>query len=132
MKAAVQALGHEPDQLEVAITQLVTAAQGRRGGEDLQALGRPHRAARHHRRGGAPTPTRLVYLLQSIDSPQTVDLAVIAAQSMDNPVFYVQMAHARCARSPAGRRARGRARAALAEVDLGPLVHERELEVLRR
>ena len=38
---------------------------------------------------------RLTFLLQSIDTPQTFDLDVVKSQSMDNPVFYVQMAHAR-------------------------------------
>ena len=38
---------------------------------------------------------RLTFLLQSIDSPQTFDLDVVTSQAMDNPVFYVQMAHAR-------------------------------------
>ena len=40
---------------------------------------------------------RLTYLLQSIDTRQTFDLGVLVQQSMDNPVFYVQMAHARMA-----------------------------------
>ena len=38
---------------------------------------------------------RLTYLLQSVDSPQTVDLDLIVAQSNENPVFYVQMANVR-------------------------------------
>ena len=32
-----------------------------------------------------------------MDSPQTVDLAEVASQAMENPVFYVQYAHARIA-----------------------------------
>ena len=50
-----------------------------------------------------PDVARMVFLLQGIDSPQTFDLDVVTAQSMDNPVYYVQYAHARIA--SIGRRA---------------------------
>jgi len=75
---------------------------------------------------------RLTYLLQSIDSRQTVDLALVASQGMDNPVFYVQMAHARIHGI-----ARKAAEAGLVRDPLGDatvlalLTHERELDVLR-
>ena len=39
--------------------------------------------------------TRFTYLLQSVDTKQTFDLELAASKAMDNPVFYVQMAHAR-------------------------------------
>ena len=74
---------------------------------------------------------RITFLLQSMDSPQTVDLAEVASQAMENPVFYVQYAHARIA--SIGRKVAdlGLERAPLADVDLGLLTHERELELLR-
>ena len=50
---------------------------------------------------------------------------------MDNPVFYVQMAHARIRSINRVAAERGVERAPLADVDLAQLVHERELEVLR-
>ena len=66
-----------------------------------------------------------------MDSPQTVDLAEVASQAMENPVFYVQYAHARI--RSIGRKVveRGIERAPLAEADLGLLTHERELDLLR-
>jgi arginyl-tRNA synthetase len=50
---------------------------------------------------------------------------------MDNPVYYVQYAHARIA--SIGRRAqeRGVVRHPIEGVDLGPLTHERELDLMR-
>jgi hypothetical protein len=70
--------------------------------------------------------------LQGIDTAQTFDLDVVTEQSMENPVYYVQYAHARVA-SIARKAARGgcRAPAVGRVVDLAPLVHERELELLR-
>jgi len=130
LKAALQCIGHNPDELEIILGQLVT----------LMRDGQPVRLSK---RAGdlvllsdlldavGPDVARLTFLLQSLDTRQTIDLGVITAQSMDNPVFYVQMAHARI--FGIARRAAevGVERRALADVDLALLTHERELEVLR-
>lgn len=130
MKAAMQALGHDPSDLEVEITQLVDLLQD---GEPLRLSKRAGTVVelRDLLELAGADPTRLTYLLQSIDSRQTVDVSVVVSQGMENPVFYVQMAHARI--HGIARRAveSGIERAPLADVDLGLLVHERELEVLR-
>ncbi len=78
-----------------------------------------------------PDVARMVFLLQGIDSPQTFDLDIVTAQSMDNPVYYVQYAHARIA--SIGRRADGAGvqRQPIESVDLSLLTHEREEELLR-
>ncbi|HEY7437966.1 MAG TPA: arginine--tRNA ligase [Acidimicrobiia bacterium] len=78
-----------------------------------------------------PDVARLTFLLQSIDTAQTFDLDVVTAQSMENPVYYVQYAHARIA--SIGRKAADLhvARKPIDAVDLSPLVHERELDLLR-
>jgi arginyl-tRNA synthetase len=78
-----------------------------------------------------PDVARMTFLLQGIDTAQTFDLDVVTEQSRENPVYYVQYAHARIA--SIGRRAEraGVVRKPLAEVDLSRLVHEREAELLR-
>ena len=78
-----------------------------------------------------PDVARMTFLLQSIDSPQTFDLDVVTSQSMENPVYYVQYAHARIASIERVRTERGIERRPLAAVDLSLLVHDRELELLR-
>lgn len=78
-----------------------------------------------------PDVARLTFLLQGIDTPQTFDLDVVTAQSMENPVYYVQYAHARVASIARRAAEAGVERAPLAEVDLGLLAHERELDLLR-
>jgi arginyl-tRNA synthetase len=74
---------------------------------------------------------RMVFLLQSIDSPQTFDLDVVTAQSMENPVYYVQYAHARIASIARRAAAEGIERRPLDRVDLARLTHDREEELLR-
>ncbi|MDP1819486.1 MAG: arginine--tRNA ligase [Acidimicrobiales bacterium] len=131
LKTGVQALGHEPSELEIVLGQLVTLMRsgkevrlGKRSGnmvllDDLvESVG--------------PDAARLTFLLQSIDTRQTIDLDLITAESNENPVFYVQYANARI--HSIGRRAgeAGIVRVPLADVDLSLLTHERELDVLRK
>jgi arginyl-tRNA synthetase len=78
-----------------------------------------------------PDVCRLTFLLQGIDTAQTFDLDVVTAQSTENPVYYVQYAHARIA--SIGRKAatEGITRLPVLDTDFAPLVHEREIDLLR-
>jgi arginyl-tRNA synthetase len=106
MKAAYQALGGDPDRLELLIMQLVHLV---RGGE---------RAQMSKRAGEFVTLDELVaeigvdaarwYLLaRSHDTAVDLDLDLAREQSSENPVYYVQYAHARIAsilgKAPAAR-----------------------------
>jgi arginyl-tRNA synthetase len=131
MRAAIAALGHDPAELEVPVVQMVrlerggeTVKLGKRSGEIVELRDLIDEVG--------PDVARLTYLLQSLDSPQTIDLDLITAQSNENPVFYVQYANARI--HSIGRKAAeaGIQRAPLADVDLSVLVHERELDLLRK
>jgi arginyl-tRNA synthetase len=130
MKAGWEALGHDPDSLEIVLGQLVKLV---RGGQEVRLSKRAGTIVLLADLVDAvgPDAARLTFLLQSLNSTQTIDLEVITAQTMENPVFYVQMAHARIA--GIGRRAEdeGVERRPIADVDLGLLVEERELDVLR-
>ncbi|HEX7521821.1 MAG TPA: arginine--tRNA ligase [Acidimicrobiia bacterium] len=130
LQAAMEALGFPAGEPEILLGQLVNLV---RGGEVVQLS---------KRAGNVitladildevdPDVCRLTFLLQSIDTAQTFDLEVVTAQSMENPVYYVQYAHARIA--SIGRKAaeQGVTRRPLADVDLSPLDHEREIELLR-
>jgi arginyl-tRNA synthetase len=130
IQAGMEALGYPAGQPEVLLGQLVRVQ--RRG--ELVRLSR--------RAGNIvaladildevdPDVARLTFLLQSIDSAQTIDFDVVTSESMENPVYYVQYAHARIA--AIGRRAAelGIERLPILDTDLGPLTHERELELLR-
>jgi arginyl-tRNA synthetase len=130
IQAGMEALGYPAGEPEVILGQLVKLE---RGGE----------LVRLSRRAGNivtladilddvdPDVARLTFLLQSIDTTQTFDLDLVTAQSIENPVYYVQYAHARIA--SIGRRAAelGIERLPVLETDLGVLEHEREVELLR-
>ena len=94
LKAAAAALGDDPDTVEVLIGQMV----------NLVRDGQPMRMSK--RAGTVITLDDLVeaigvdaarYALtrSSVDSPIDIDLALWSSASADNPVYYVQYAHAR-------------------------------------
>jgi arginyl-tRNA synthetase len=94
MRAAMQALGHPSDAVEILIVQLVT----------LLREGQPVRMSK--RRGEfvlmeelleevGRDAARFTFLMRRHDSPLDFDLAVATRQSTENPVYYVQYAHAR-------------------------------------
>ncbi len=131
MKAAMAALGCDPASLEVVVTQLVRLE---RGGEEVRLSKRTGDLIELRDvidEVGADA-ARFTYLLQSMDTAPTFDLAKAAAQVMENPVFYVQMAHARVCSIAARARADGVVRQSIDQVDLSLLDHERELEIMRQ
>jgi arginyl-tRNA synthetase len=94
LKAAAAALGDDPDTVEVLIGQMV----------NLVRDGQPVRMSK--RAGTVITMDDLVesigvdaarYALirSSVDSPIDIDLALWSSASAENPVYYVQYAHAR-------------------------------------
>ena len=130
LKAGAQALGHHADEVEIIIGQLVVL---KRGGEEVRLSKRTGdiiELADIVEEVGADA-ARLTFLLQSLDTRQTIDLEVVVSQANDNPVFYVQYAHARIYSLLRYAGEKGVERAALEQVDLARLTHPRELDLLR-
>ena len=130
IQSGMEALGYPAGEPEVLLGQLVKLERGgqlvrlsKRAGDIITLADILDEVD--------PDVARLTFLLQSIDTTQTFDLDLVTAQSMDNPVYYVQYAHARIA--SIGRRAaeRGITRLPILDVNFAPLVHERELDLLR-
>ena len=129
LKAAAAALGDDPDTIEVLIGQLV----------NLVSAGRPVRMSK--RAGNVLTMEDLVdavgvdaarYALirSSVDSPLDIDLDLWSRQTNDNPVYYVQYAHARLA-SLARNACDLGIEPRLGEADFGLLSHDREGDLIR-
>ncbi|MFN8025337.1 MAG: arginine--tRNA ligase [Acidimicrobiia bacterium] len=130
LQSGLEALGYEPGEPEVLLGQLVKLL---RNGEEVRISKRTGNVVTLEDILDEVDPdvVRLTFLLQGIDTAQTFDLDVVTAQSMENPVYYVQYAHARIA--SIGRKAAelGVTRLPILDVSLAPLVHEREFELLR-
>ena len=131
MRAALLALGKPEDSYEVIIGQFVKLL---RNGEPVKLSKRAGNIIeiRDLVDEVGPDVARFAYLLQSIDSPQTLDIDVLKSQAAENPVYYVQYANARIHSLAREAEDRGITRRSLTDVDLSALTHERELEVLRQ
>jgi arginyl-tRNA synthetase len=140
MKAAVAALGH-PGKLDLVIGQLVTLL---RNGEVVRMSKRTGEMVTFEElldEVGSDA-ARYFFLRRSTDQPLDFDIGLAKEQSSENPVFYVQYAHARICSIL--RKATGRAQsddidveAAVAslvpaDVDLTPLADPTEFALIRK
>lgn len=133
MKAAVSALSDGKVPLDIKLTQLVR----------LYKNGEPFKMSK---RAGTfvtlrdvvdqvgPDVTRFVMLTRKNDAPLDFDFDKVLEQTRENPVFYVQYAHARVCSVLRKAEAAGIdvSDATLAAVDLADLTHEAELGVARK
>jgi arginyl-tRNA synthetase len=96
LKAAVGALGIDPERLDLIVHQMVTL---RRGGEMVRVSKRSGDiiTLREVVEEVGADACRFFFLSRSADSQMDFDLELAKKESPDNPVYYVQYAHARIA-----------------------------------
>ena len=96
MKAVVGALGVRPERLEIIISQMVTL---RRGNELIRISKRSGDiiTLREVLDEVGVDACRFFFLSRSADSQMDFDLELAKRESSENPVYYVQYAHARIA-----------------------------------
>ena len=89
-------MGYEADDLEVKLVQFVALY---RGGEKMQMSTRSGEfdTLRQLRDEVGNDAARFYYVMRSNDQHLDFDLDVATSQSNDNPVYYIQYAHARIA-----------------------------------
>ncbi|MEB3368275.1 arginine--tRNA ligase [Saccharopolyspora mangrovi] len=130
LKAAAAALGDDPAVVEVLIGQMV----------NLVRDGKPVRMSK--RAGTVVTLEDLVeavgvdaarysLIRSSVDSAVDIDLDLISKRTNENPVFYVQYAHARLSSLQRNAASLGIERGAVENADLSLLTHEREGDLIR-
>jgi arginyl-tRNA synthetase len=96
MKAVVAALGIAPERLEVIISQMVTLRRGQELVKVSKRSGDIITLREVIDEVGADA-CRFFFVSRSADSQMDFDLELAKKQSADNPVYYVQYAHARIA-----------------------------------
>ena len=94
LKAAVQALDHDPEALEVRLVQFAILYRGKekvpmstRAGEFV--------TLRQLREEVGKDAARFFYCMRKAEQHMDFDLELAVSQSNENPVYYVQYAHAR-------------------------------------
>ena len=130
VRGAATALGFDPDRVEIVLYQFVSFLRGgqpvkmsKRAGtfvsldELIDEVGAD--AARFH------------LLLFSNDRPMNFDIAEVARQTLENPVYYVQYGHARIASILRKAAEEGVRLDPVEDADLGLLSTEAELDLMR-
>jgi arginyl-tRNA synthetase len=96
LKAAAQGLGHDPERIEIRLVQFAVLYEN---GEKIQMSTRSGQfvTLRDLRKDVGNDAARFFYVMRGNDQHLDFDLALARAQSNDNPVYYLQYAHARIA-----------------------------------
>ncbi len=130
-KAGVQALGYEPERFEILIHQFVRLFRGsemvrmsKRAGDIIPLSGLVDDVG--------PDAARYFFLMQSMESHLDFDLELAKKQAADNPVYYVQYAHARICSILREAEERGVSLPGIAEADLDRLGEPDELSLMRK
>lgn len=94
VKAAMKALGHDPEKLTVLLLQMVALY---RGGELVKMSKRTGQSVTLNElmEEVGTDAARYFFLMRSLDSQLDFDLDLAKKKSNDNPVYYIQYAHAR-------------------------------------
>ena len=128
MKALVAALGLAPEKLTLIINQLVTL---KRGGETVRLSKRTGDiiTLREVIEEVGADACRYFFLSRAAESQMEFDLELAKEQSQENPVYYIQYAHARIASILRLAEERG---IDYADGDVSLLTHEAELALIRK
>jgi arginyl-tRNA synthetase len=131
MKAAMAALGEDAERLTVLISQMVSLYQG---GEKVKMSKRTGKAVTLEDLMDevGVDATRYFFTMRSTDSHLDFDMDLAISQSSDNPVYYVQYAHARICSIFRQGEERGLPLGSIASTDLSPLQTEAAFDLMRK
>ncbi|WP_019639940.1 arginine--tRNA ligase [Paenibacillus fonticola] len=131
VKAAMEALGYDPDKLTVLIAQMVSLFQD---GEKVKMSKRTGKAVTmvDLMDEVGVDAIRYFFTMRSMDSHLDFDMDLAISASNENPVYYVQYAHARICSIFRQAAEQGIDLPALSEVQLSKLTAEHEFDLLRK
>ena len=129
VKAAMDALGHDSDKLTVLLLQMVALY---RGGELVKMSKRTGQSVTLNElmEEVGTDAARYFFLMRSLDSQLDFDLDLAKKKSNDNPVYYIQYAHARIC--SIFRQAEENKLAVGTQPELSLLTDESELDLIKK
>lgn len=131
LKAACEALGYKQDQINVLIVQLTTLF---RNGEPVRMSTRAGEfvTLRELMDEVGPDAARFFFLMRKIESHLDFDLELAKKKSDDNPVYYLQYAHARISSILSYSGFDLKDKSSFETVDLGLIRETEELELIKK
>jgi arginyl-tRNA synthetase len=131
MKAAVGALGYSPEQLEVLILQMVSLY---RNGELVKMSKRTGQSVTLNEliEEVGTDAARFFFTMRSIDSQLDFDMTLATEKTNENPVYYIQYAHARICSIMRQLAEAGISECAESELKLVSLTEPEELALIKK
>lgn len=131
VKAAMSALGYDPERLHVLIVQMVSLYQN---GEKVKMSKRTGKAVTMEDLMDevGVDPIRYFFTMRSTDSHLDFDLDLAVSKSNENPVYYVQYAHARICSIFRQAEEQGVPLKTAEQIDFSVLRTEAEFDLLRK
>jgi arginyl-tRNA synthetase len=129
LKGAIQALSFSKDILEIILVQVVKLMKGNEEIKMSKRTGDFVTLDEVQEEVGRD-PIRFFFLLRSPESQLDFDLELAKKQSLENPVYYVQYAHARCCSILKNAESQGYNLSELDNADLSLLKEEKEKELI--
>ncbi len=131
LKGALKAFGIEENKLQVLLIQMVNLMEDGKLKSMSTRKGEYVELKELVREVGVDA-VRFIFLSRSHDSPLEFDVELAKKQSMENPVYYVQYAHARICSLKEKAKERGLRIEEIFESDLSKLCEDEEIEILKR
>ncbi|MGA8261814.1 MAG: arginine--tRNA ligase [Arenicellales bacterium] len=130
VKASVQACGYDSERLHVEFVQFAVLYRGGRK-VSMSTRSGDFVTLRELREEVGTDAARFFYVQRKPDQHMDFDLDLAKSQSNDNPVYYVQYAHARICSVFEQARERGMDTGGLDDADPGTLVEQHELDLAK-
>lgn len=131
MRAVMDAVGHDPKAFNILLVQFVTL---KRGGEKVSMSTRSGEfiTLKEVVSEVGVDATRFFFLQRSSDTHLDFDMELAKKETPENPVFYIQYAHARICSIFQTARERGISLPLPSEIDIALLSHDEELDLIKK
>ncbi|MCD7975561.1 MAG: arginine--tRNA ligase [Phascolarctobacterium sp.] len=131
MKTAIGALGYDPSHLEVLILQMVSLY---RNGELVKMSKRTGQSVTLNEliEEVGTDAARFFFIMRSIDSQLDFDMTLATERSNENPVYYVQYAHARICSILRQLKEAGISEVPAGDLKLNTLTDNSEIDLIRK
>lgn len=131
LKAVIEALGYPQEKLKILLVQMVSLLRGGKPVQMSKRAGEFVTLREVMEEVGADT-TKFIFLTRRPDSHLEFDIEVAKSQSSENPVFYVQYAHARINSIFAHAKEKGINSENLHDINAGLLSTPEEMRIIRK
>lgn len=131
LKGAMQAINLDPENLKIILIQMVNLLEKGKL-KSMSTRKAEYVELKELVKEVGVDAVRFIFLSRSADSPLDFDVELAKKQSQENPVYYVQYAHARICSLMEKAKSKGITFDRTKDIDYEKLVEKEEIEILKR